>query len=185
MTAIVASDIVFLLSAPGASTGYTSTGTAGNSRGKYASTTVLSGTPLDNLFTDITGAENAASQVDYACLFVLNNTASGNSMINTIAWLPTSLDVSGGATIQLANDNIGITTKGASAVQAATIASTTTAPTGVSAYVGTSATNAGGINVGTVAPGSVFAVWFKRTAHNTAPVNNDGFSLQIDFDTQG
>lgn len=185
MTAIVSSDIVFLLSAPAASVGYTSTGTAGNSRGKFCATSVLSGTPLDNLFTDITGAENAASQVDYACLFVLNNTSSGNSMINTIAWLPSSLDVVGGATIQLATDNIGSVVKGSSSPQAAVIASTTTAPTGISSYVSTSSTNAGGLSVGTVAPGYTFAVWFKRTAHNTVPVNNDGFSLQVDFDTQG
>src|ERR1039458_9683937 len=103
MTAIVASDVVYYLSAPSASTGYATTGVAGSSWGGWFSTTALSGTPLDNLFSDITGAENAASQVDYACVFVLNNTASGNSMLNAVAWLPTASYVAGGANVTVAN----------------------------------------------------------------------------------
>lgn len=187
---IVSTDILFMLAAPGASAGNTTTGTVGNSWGKYVSTTALSATPLDNLFPDITGAQNAASQVDYACIFILNNTASGDSMLNTVAWLPSSLVVAGGANVSLAGDNIAASAKGSSSAQAAVIVSSTTTPTGISSFVnptGTAPTYpsyTNGIQLGTIAPGFVRAVWVKRTATNSAPVNNDGFTLEVDFDTQ-
>lgn len=191
MTAIVSTDILFMLAAPGASAGNVVAGTAGNSWGNYMSTTQLSATPLDNLFTDITGAQNAAGQVDYACVFILNNTASGNSMLNTVAWLPLSLFVAGGATVQLAADPTGATAKGTSSQQAVKITSNTNAPVGVSGWVSPTSTApsapsyTNGIQLGTIAPGFCYAVWVKRTATNSAPVNNDGFTIEVDFDTQG
>lgn len=183
MTAIVSSDIQFLLAAPGASAGYSSAGTVYNSLGKYVSTTQISSTPLDNIFTDLTGAENAADQVDYQCVFILNNTAGGDTMLNVVAWLPTSGVVAGGCSFAIASDNLGATVKTSSAVQAATIANPTTGPTGVSAYANPSATNSGGVALASIAPGYVAAVWIRRTANNTGPVNNDGFVIEVDFDT--
>ena len=191
MTAIVSSDILFKLSAPGASAGNTVAGTAGNSWGNYISTTQISSTPLDNLFTDITGAQNAAQQVDYACVFIHNNTVSGNSMLNTVAWLPLSLFVSGGATIQVAADTFAASSIASGSQQAVKITANTNAPAGVSGWV--SPTNVtpvfpsytNGIQLGTIAPGQCIAVWIKRTATNSAPVNNDGFTLEIDLDTMG
>jgi hypothetical protein len=185
VTAIVPSDIVFLLSVPAATAGYQTIGVAGNSLGKFCSTTPISSTPYDNLFSDITGPENAADQVDYACVFVLNNTASGNTMNNTFVWLPTVNVVPGGSNQMLATDNIGITTKTSSSAQAATIASSVTAPAGISGWVPPSTTSAAGIFVGYVAPGQVFACWIQRTATNSLPLNNDGFNLEVDFDTLG
>lgn len=184
MTAIVSSDIQYLLAAPGASAGNAVAGTVGNSLGKYVSTTQLSGTPLDNLFPDLTGAQNAANQVDYACVFILNNTASGNSMLNTVVWIPTSSNVTGATTHAVGVDTVAASAKASGSAQGLLIASATTAPTGVT-FVSPSSTNAGGVALGTIAPGFVRAVWIQRTAHNTAPLNNDGFTLECDFDTQG
>ena len=190
MTAIVAGDILFKLSAPGASAGNTTTSTPGNSWGNYISTTVLSSTPLDNLFPDITGAENAASQVDYACLFIHNNTSSGNSMLNTVAWLPTSSYISGGAALQVAPDTTAPSAIGSSVQQAIKITASTNAPSGISTWYSNTSTTptsansyANGAYIGTIAPGYCAAIWFKRSAANTAPVNNDGAGIQINFDT--
>jgi len=191
MTAIVAGDIAFLLAAPSASAGYATAGTPGSSWGKYMSNSQLSSTPLDNLFTDITGAQNAAQQVDYACVFILNNTASGNSMLNTVLWLPTSADVAGGTTVQVAADPTAASVKTSSTAQAVVITASTNAPAGVSTWVSNVATDpaspsyTGGIQLGTIPAGSCRAFWVKRTATNSAPVNNDGFGWQIDFDTAG
>ena len=189
MTAIVASDILLKLSAPGASAGNTVSGTAGNSWGNYISTTQISGTALDNIFADITGAQNAASQVDYACVFVHNNTSSGNSMLNTVLWMPTANYITGGATIQAAADPIGAVPIGASAAQAVKITANTNAPAGVSGWVVPvssvpvypSYTN--GVYLGSIQPGYCYAVWFKRSAANTAALNNDGFGFEVTFDT--
>ena len=181
--AIVSSDIQFLLSAPGASAGYTSSGTVYNSLGKYVSTTQVSGTALDNIFTDLTGAENAASQVDYQCVFILNNTGGGDTALNGVVWLPNSGYVAGGANIAVGVDPAGASAKGTSSVQAAIIANPLAAPSGVSSFVGPSSTNSGGLSVANLAPGQVLAVWIRRTATNSGPVNNDGFVLEYDFDT--
>lgn len=191
MTAISPSDIQYYLSAPGASSGFSIGGTPENSLGGWISNSLLSGTPMDNLFTDITGAENAASQVDYQCLFILNNTATGNSMINTVAWLPTATDISGGATVAVALDSTGATIKNSTSQQALKITSPTSAPSGISTWVSnvasapTSPSYTGGLQIGTLAPGYCIAIWVQRTAHNTLPVNADGFGMEIDFDTQG
>lgn len=191
MTAIVPGDILFYLSAPSASSGYSIAGTVGDSWGGYISTTALSSTPLDNLFTDITGSENAASQVDYACLFIMNNTSSGNSMLNTVAWLPTASDVAGGATVTIGADTTAASVKTYGSLQAVKITSATTAPAGVSTWVGdtstapTSPSYTNGLQLGTIAPNQVKAIWVKRTAANTSPVNNDGCGIEIDFDTMG
>src|SRR5579862_262008 len=190
MTAIVSSGILLKLSAPGASAGNTTSGTVGNSWGNYVSTTVISGTPLDNIFTDITGPENAASQVDYACIFVHNNTSSGNSMLNTVAWLPTSYYISGGANLQIAADPTGVSTLASSVQQAVKITAATNAPAGVSGWVSNTSTTptsgnsyANGVYLGTIQPGYVYAIWLKRSATNSSPVNNDGAGIQINCDT--
>lgn len=183
--------MLFYLSAPSASAGFVTAGTAGASWGKYISSTQLSGTAYDNLFTDITGAENAASQVDYACLFVLNNTSSGNSMLNSVAWLPLSSYVAGGANAALGADPAGTTVKTTSTAQAAVIATNTNAPAGVITWVNPQSSApvapsyTGGLQIGTVAPGYCFALWIRRTATNSAPVNNDGLGVEISFDTKG
>lgn len=190
MTAIVAADVLLKLSAPGASAGNTTSGTPGNAWGNYISTTVISNTPLDNIFPDITGAENAASQVDYACVFVHNNTASGNSMLNTVVWLPTSAYIAGGATLQVAGDPTAASLLASSAQQAVKITASTNAPVGVSGWVSNTSTvptsgnsYANGILLGTIAPGFVRAIWLKRSATNSSPVNNDGAGIQVNFDT--
>lgn len=146
---------------------------------------------MDNLFTDITGSENAGGQVDYACLFVLNNTASGNSMLNTVVWLPSAYFVTGGATVALGADPAGVSVKTSSVLQAAKITSNLVAPAGVSTWVTpqssapTAPGYSGGLQIGTVAPGSCFALWIRRTAVNSAPVNTDGLGVGIILDTQG
>lgn len=191
MTAIASTDVLFMLSAPGATAGNSVTGAPGDSWGNYISTTQMSSTPLNNLFPDITGAQNAADQVDYACVFVLNNTASGNSMLNTVVWLPNSLFVPGGATVSIAADPTGTSAKGTSSQQAVKITAATNAPAGVSGWVGPSVSApvapsyTNGIQLGTIAPNFCAAIWVRRTATNSAPVNNDGFTFEVDFDTQG
>lgn len=191
MTAIVAGDVLYYLSAPGASAGFATAGTAGSSWGGFIASTQLSATALDNLFLDLTGAQNAASQVDYACLFILNNTSSGNSMLNTVAWLPTSADVAGGATISIGLDPTAASVKTSGTQQAVKITAATNAPAGVTTWVSNTNTPpaspsyTNGLQVGTIAAGSCRAIWIRRTATNSSPVNNDGFGLEVDFDTMG
>ena len=178
--AIVAADIQFLLSSPQAGSGYTRAGVPGNSLGLFAATTQLSLTSLDNLFNDISGAQNAAGQVDYACVFVFNSNTT-HAMLNPVAWLPTSLLGPGNtATLAIGADPTPPSALGSSLPQAAVIVNPTTAPAGVTTWAAPSS-SPGGVALPNIPAGSVQAVWIRRTANGTASLNT--FGLDITFDT--
>lgn len=182
MTAIQASDILFMLAAPTATAGNGVMGVAGQSWGGFLSATPLSATAQNNLFADITGAENAADAVDYACVFILNNTTSGKTMVSAMAWLPTQNMSAGGATLALAADPTGISVKTSTAAQALTIPNAFQAPAGITTWAAPSSTASGGVALGAIAPGSVAAVWLRRSASATPGVAQT-IGLQVAFDT--
>ena len=175
---IASTDIVFNYSTTSGSAGDTTAGTANGSLGKYVSTTAVA-TGANGLFDDISGAENAASTVDYRCVFIRNNHAT---LTATAVTVYVSAEVAGGANVAIALDNIATSAKGASAAQAAQIANETATPTGVGAF-STPTTDGGGLSVGTLAPGQVKGIWVRRTATNSPAINNDGFTLAASFDT--
>ena len=176
--AIVSSDIIFRYSTTSGAAGDTTAGTANGSLGKYVSTTDMA-TGANGLFDDISGAENAASTVDYRCFFVLNNHAT-LTLQSAVVYL--SAEVAGGASIAIATDNIAVSAKGASTAQAAQIATETTAPSGVGSF--SSPTTVGtGLALGNIGPGQVKAVWVRRTATNSAALNNDGVTFAVTGDT--
>lgn len=177
---IVTSDIQFLLSAPQASSGYTKPGVAGNSLGLYVSTTQLSLTTLDNLFLDLTGAQNAAQQVDYACLFIFNNNAS-NAMLSPVAWLPSGLlGNQNSAVFAVGADPTLPSALGSGAVQADVIANPTIAPTGVNTWAAPSVTSSGGVALPNIPAKDVAAVWIRRTATGTAGLQQLGIDVTFD-----
>ncbi len=183
MAQILPAEILFLLAAPVSVTGYSVMGVPGDSWGGFTSTTPLSSTSLNNLFPDVTGAENAGDQVDYACVFILNNTVSGHTMMNPIVWMPTTYLTSGGVTLALAADPTAPSVKTSGTAQAVAISSATIAPSGVSGWVAPSVSNSGGVSIANVAPGYVQAVWIRRTATGNSPVNAQTFGLEVDFAT--
>jgi hypothetical protein len=74
---ITNSDTHFRLSTTvGSSGNSTAQGDPNASLGKYVSTTDLVDNTVGNLFSDVSGDDNAAGTVDYRCLFVFNNHAS-------------------------------------------------------------------------------------------------------------
>jgi hypothetical protein len=175
--AIASTDLVTRFSTTAGAAGDSTAGAAATSLGKYVSTTAWADGAT--LLDDISGAENAASTVDYRCIFVLNNHATLTAQ-NTVVYV--SSEVAGGASIALATDNIAASAKTSASAQAAQIASETTAPTGVSAF-STPTTAATGLSLGNLTPGQVRAVWVKRTAANSAALDADGFTLGIACDT--
>lgn len=176
---IVSGDIVLRYSVVTGAAGDSTAGTAGGSLGKYASTTAVA-TGANGLFDDITGAENAASEAEYRGVAVLNNHAT-LSLLNPVAYIAS--EVAGGASVALATDNIAASAKGSASAQMAQIANEDTAPTGVSAF--SSPTTVGtGLSLGaSLAAGNVKGLWVRRTAANTAAVDNDGVTLGIGGDT--
>lgn len=176
---IIATDILLRLA--------TTAGTAGNSLaqadpnlslGKYISTTDVT-TALHGLFDIVTGAENAASDVEYRCVFVLNNHAT-LTLENAVVFM--TAEVAGGTSAALAVDSTAISVKGATAAQALTIADEQTAPAALT-FVTTPVSAATGLALGSIPAGSVKAFWVRRTAANTVAVNADGVSLNVTGDT--
>ncbi len=175
MAAITSGEILFKF-AVAAAAGNTTAGTAATSLGDQISTTAW--TNGATLFDDISGAENAASTVDYRCMFVHNSNAS-NTLENAVVYL--SAETAGGASIAVGADTTASSALGAASAQALTIANETTAPAGVSF---SSPTTAGaGVSLGNIAAGSVKAFWVRRTAANTAALSNDGVTLAVAGDT--
>lgn len=175
---IVASDILLKFSVKTGAAGNSTAGTAAGSLGKYISTTQLTDATLNNLFDDVTGDENAASEAEYRCIFVHNNHAT-LTWQNVVAWI--SAEVIGGANIALAVDGVAASAIGSSSAQADEAADENTAPSGESfSSVYTKGT---GLSLGNIPPGQCRALWIRRTANNTAALNNDGVTLSIAGDT--
>lgn len=117
-----------------------------------------SNTSLNNLFDDISKAENYAGTTDYRCVYIHNDTAvvgeifaEGELLISNTPY----------AAVQ-----IGVGTK---MTDAPTIVDELTAPSGVSFSAPTAASPLplmGGTNV--LNPGEWIPVWIKRTANNIA-----------------
>lgn len=178
--AIASSDILFKLSLK--------TGTAGNqsaqpdpnqSLGKYISTTQLSGTALNNLFDNISGAENAASTVDYRCVFVHNSHAT-LTLQSAVVYV--SAEVAGGASVAIAVDNVAASAIGSASAQADLVTNETTAPSAVGAF-STPTTSGAGLSLGSIPAGQTRAFWVRRTAANTSAVDADGATWAVTGDT--
>ncbi len=177
MAAITTAELLFKFSVKTGTAGNTTAGTPAGSLGTYVSTTEwVNGATL---FDDITGAENAASTVDYRCVFV-HNTNAANALQNAVVFL--QAETAGGASIALASDNTAPSAPGATAAQATNVANETTAPTAVSAF-SSPTTAATGVALGSIPAGQVKAFWIRRTAANTAALSNDGVTIAVSGDT--
>jgi hypothetical protein len=176
MAAIVAGDIEFRGSTTAGSAGDTNAfGGPDTSLGKYPANAVLPAATKHALFDAITGAENAGSVVQYACLFLYNkNTA--NILQN--AGIYFSAEVTGGVEVALGVDPTAADDIDSATPTAVTIANKTTAPAGVVFTVEASVDSVGeALSLGNIPVDGVKAFWVRITAANTAALNDDGFTL--------
>lgn len=179
MAAIIASEIVWrFTTTAGAAGDSTANTTVGTFLGKYAATSAWAGGALNDLFADISGAENAASTVDYAGLAILNNN-SANVAENGVIYI--SAETAGGASIAVGVDTTATSAKGSASAQLLTIANKNTAPAGVTF---SSPTTIGtGLALSNIPTSNVKGVWVRRTAANTAALSADGMTLAVTVDT--
>jgi hypothetical protein len=178
MAAITTAELIWRYSVTTGTAGNTTAGTALGSLGRYISTTAWAGGVAQDLFDDLTGAANAASQVDYRCIFIYNSNAA-NAYQNAVVYIAS--EVAGGASIAIGVDTTAASALGSATAQAVTIANATTAPAGVTFSAPTTA--ATGIALGTIPVANVKAFWIRRTAANTAALSNDGVTLGLSGDT--
>jgi len=171
---VSSSDVLIKLSTKTGTAGNQNAGTPNGSLGKYISTTQITDATLHNLFDAVSGDENAASDVEYRCVFIHNNHAT-ISFDNVRVYLVS--EVAGGASAAIGVDPTAASAIGATAAQAVEVADENTAPTGVTFTAPTVLADA--INLGDIAAGSCRAFWVRRTAANTAALANDGVTLRI------
>ncbi len=185
---LLASDIKWKLSTKNGTAGNQNGSTPAESLGKYISTTEIANAELNNLFDSVTGEENAASDVEYRCLFIHNNHATLD-LQNVRIWL--SAQGSGGAGILIASTDIGLPndfTKpvGQAGAQSEEIADESTSP-GSPAFGGPT-TKGIGLQVNspsTLEAGYCIGIWLKRTATDSAAKMNDSVTIKIEGDTTG
>jgi hypothetical protein len=171
---IAGSDIVKRLSVTAAA-GDTTAGTPATSLGDQVSTTVITDATIENLFDNVSAAEATAGMTDYRCFFVLNNHAT---LTYTDAEVSVQSQTASGASVTIALDDVAISAKGAVVAQAAAIASSTDAPSGVGVF------GAGPLSIGSLAPGQVKAVWVKRiTPGGSSAQNPDGAVIRFSGET--
>lgn len=180
---IVAGDLLFKLSTTaGAAGNTTAQGDPNASFGKYISTTQVSGTALNNLFDDISGAENAASDVEYRCFFLHNNHGSLTYQ-NAVVYLSGG-DPAGGANVAIAVDSTAASAIGSGTAQALEIADEGDSGTVLSGLTFSAPTTAGtGLALGNIGPGQCRAIWVRRSATNSAAVTAETVTLAVSGDT--
>lgn len=177
--AIASSDILYKLSILTGSAGDAAAQADPNaSLGKYVSQTQLSATALNNLFDNVTGDENATSEAEYRLIFVHNNHAT-LTLLSPVVWL--QAETAGGASIAISVDTTAASAKGSASAQAKQVADENTAPATQTFSAPT--TKAGGLALGDIAAGQVKGVWVRRTAANSAALDNDGVTLRVEGDT--
>ena len=176
--AVVAGEI--LIKGSGGSTPGNSTAIANPNLwlGNFMSSTQLTAASLNNAFDDVSGAENAASTVDYRCLFIHQSNATDTATVCRI-WL--NSETAGGAVAAIGLDPAGLKAANSATAQAATIANETTAPAGVTFTAPT--TDAGGLAIANMTAATCVAVWVRRTAANSASLSLDGVVLRFGFDS--
>jgi hypothetical protein len=179
MAAITATDIQFRGSVVGGAAGNsTAFGGVDTSLGKYIANAIIADATLNALFSDATGAENAASAVHYACVFIYNANGA-NALQNAFVWV--SGDVAGGAAVAIAVDSVAASALASASAQALQIASRTTAPAAIA--FSTPTTFATGLPLGTIPAGQVKAVWIRRSCSNSVALNSDGITISVQGDT--
>jgi hypothetical protein len=170
---VIGTDMLLKFSVAAAA-GNTTGGTAATSLGDQVSTTQITTATIGNLFDDVSAAEATAGDVEYRCVFVHNNHATDTAINVQIS---VQSEVALGASVALALDNIGVTAVGSATAQALTIANESTAPSG---GAGIGAFGAGPLTIGNMGPGTVAAVWVRRTVGAaTAALASDGATLRI------
>jgi hypothetical protein len=171
-------DVLLKLSTKSGSAGNSLTSTPAASLGKYISQTELVSASLHNLFDVVTGDENAASDVEYRCIFVHNNHAT-LTHFSVVAWLVS--EASGGCSIAVAVDGVAASVIGSASAQADEVATESVAPTGET--FSSPSSKVTGISLGDIPAGQCKALWVRRTAAASAAKDSDDVYIRVEGDT--
>ncbi len=126
------------------------------------------------IFDGVDGAESAAGDVEFRCIYVRNSHGS-LTLTNAVAWVqsdtPQVLTVIALGLGSSAMDGVEQTTANEGAVPS----SVTFLP---------AVNKAGGISLGNIPPGQTRAIWLRRTVSAAAPVTaSDPYTIRVEGET--
>jgi hypothetical protein len=128
------------------------------------------------LFDAVSGAEAAAGDVEYRCVYVKNTDANANGLQGAFAWLDANTPATGDLV------EIGLATQGKNG-EASTIADEGTAPSPTVTFAAC-ATKGAGLSLGTLSQNDYYAVWIRRTVSAGAGAYNaNGFTVKVEGDS--
>lgn len=125
------------------------------------------------IFDDVSSAEASAGDVEYRCVYILNNHGSLSYQAAKV-WIQAQTP-SGDTDVA-----IGLAAAGLNAAETA-VANENTAPAGVTFSAPSSF--AGGLSLGTIPAGQYYGVWVRRTVNAAAASASDSFTLRVQGDT--
>lgn len=125
------------------------------------------------VFDSVSSAEAAAGDIEYRCVYVLNNHGS-ITLENGKVWIQTNTPNAATAV------DIGLAAEGANATAAA-IANESTAPASVT--FSAAANEGAALSLGNLAAGQRYAVWIRYTVTAGASAGADSFTLRVKGDT--
>jgi len=164
---VLSTDLKFLLSGGGSNTNPNA------ALGGVISATEVVDDTLNNLFDNVSGAEHAAGDINYRCVYVKNNSAA--IAYNVKLYINTNTPAVDDA-VQIGKDLAGLN------ATADTIADEHTTPDpAVTFSLADGYANA--INLGDIPAGQVYAFWIKRivSAGATAQANDSAiFAVSVD-----
>ena len=169
-------NIVLRLSTGSTSSTTNSTATSslgGNMATNSEAAITTSNTTINNLWDNVTKAENYAGTTEYRCVFIHNDTStSGALFANGRVYLSGS---------SLATFQLGV--ESAKNIATVTIASETTAPSGITFSSPTSSAPLDLMSTdNTLDPGEYIALWIKRTVNNVTGSGQVTDTLTINVD---
>jgi hypothetical protein len=160
---LAASDVLLMLTTTAGAAGSSAaqpTPTA--SLGKYASTTQVVSGSVGVVFDTVTAAQATAGYTDYRAVAIRNASAT-EAATSALLWIT---DQVGGGVYTIGLDPVGIVAYNSAAAQGTSIATKTTAPTGVTF---TAPSSVSPLTVGTMAANTVQLVWIKRVISALTP----------------
>lgn len=125
------------------------------------------------IFDDVSSAEASAGDVEYRCVYILNNHGALSYQTAKV-WIQTQTP-SGDTDVA-----IGLAAAGLNAAETA-VANENTAPAGVTFSAPSSF--AGGLSLGTIPAGQFYGIWVRRTVNAAAASASDSFTLRVQGDT--
>lgn len=145
--------------------------------GGAATGTQLSGTPMNNLFDNVTPSEANAGSVEYRAFDIKN---TGDATATVVAFYATET-TSTSTTLHFAIESTPSAALSPAAGATKSIANETTLPTGLGSW--TQYTSASKLTTGVDIPAaSTFRVWVRRTVTALAPnLSNDTTTFTVEY----